>query len=242
MRDVTPKSLEWNDMTVSRYWRWLSKYPEQYFSYQFGDRIAHALRHYIRQGQRVLDYGCGTGFLCRHLTSFGADVWATDVSDEAVASANAINRSVDGFRGARSIDEAVKSGETFDRIISVEVVEHLNDVQLSDFFAALHVLLDSSGLVFITTPNEEVLSRSEVYCPQCDHVFHRWQHMRSFSAATLRQVVEKHGFDVVETYTTDFSKGRVPDPIAIAKSIVKSLCGRKQTRPHLVCIARKKDL
>lgn len=232
------KPLEWDEPTIARYWRWQARYPEQYFTYLFGARIAHALRHHIQKGQRVLDYGCGMGFLCRHLTAFGADVWATDISAEAVSAANMRNRGVGGFHGASLLEEAIAAGQRFDRIISVEVVEHLNDEELANFFTRLLTVLAPDGLVIITTPNEEDLALSEIYCPQCDHVFHRWQHLRFFSSDSLSRKVREYGLEVVETYTTDFARGRIPNVWKSIKSSVKHLIGEKRRLPHLVCVAR----
>jgi 2-polyprenyl-3-methyl-5-hydroxy-6-metoxy-1,4-benzoquinol methylase len=182
------------------------------------------------------------GFLCRHLTAFGAEVWATDVSVEAVSAANSQNRGVDGFHGARSLEEAIATGQSFDRIISVEVVEHLNDEELANFFTTLLTLLAPDGLVIITTPNEENLALSEIYCPQCDHVFHRWQHLRSFSSESLSRKISEHGLEIVDIYTTDFARGRMPNVWKSIKSNVKRLIGQKRRLPHLVCVARARHM
>ncbi|MDX1429001.1 MAG: class I SAM-dependent methyltransferase [Rhodothermales bacterium] len=237
MSDDEYRPLVWNDDTIARFWRWQARYPEQYFAYQFGDRIAHGLRRYIDQGRRVLDYGCGMGFLSRHLTAFGADVWATDVSLDAVEATNARNRGVAGFHGARTLDEASASPERFDRILSVEVIEHLDDEKLDEFFRRLRELLEPDGIVVITTPNEENLEASEVYCPCCEHVFHRWQHVRSFTSATLKERVVENGLTVMETYVTDFSRRGISGAVASIKSGAKKLIGRREHLPHLVCVA-----
>ena len=47
----------------------------------------------------------------------------------------------------------------------------------------------------ITTPNEEVLSNNAVFCPECGHEFHRWQHLRSWSADSLASALARHGFE-----------------------------------------------
>ena len=93
-------------------------------------------------------------------------------------------------------------------------------------------------LGFYRTPNEEDLALSEIYCPQCDHAFHRWQHLRSFSSESLSQIVREYGLDVVDIYATDFARGRMPNIWKSIKSIVKRLIGQKRRLPHLVCVAR----
>lgn len=232
------KDLVWDDDTIARFWRWQARYPEQYFTYLLGDRIAHRLRRYLARGHRVLDYGCGMGFLSRHLAAFGAEVWAADVSPEAVQAANARNRGVAGFHGARTLDETSAAGERFDRILSVEVIEHLDDENLAGFFARLRDLIAPDGIVVITTPNEEDLRASQVFCPHCSHVFHRWQHLRSFSPESLSETVTGSGFDVVDVFTTDFARRGIPGAVQALKAIVKQWLGRTFYAPHLVCVAR----
>jgi 2-polyprenyl-3-methyl-5-hydroxy-6-metoxy-1,4-benzoquinol methylase len=225
--DRAYRALEWTDETVGRFWRWQAQYPQTYFTYQFGDRIVRRLRRHLAGRRSILDYGCGGGFLVAHLARLGGEVTATDHSAAAIDATNARNDAVAGFKGRR-----------FDAIMAVEVIEHLSHEHLAGFFAAFRQLLAPNGIVVITTPNEERLENAETYCPHCDHVFHRWQHVRSWSAASLRATVEANGLAVVETFVTDFSWRPWHDPIALAKRIVKRLIGRTIDNPHLVCVAR----
>lgn len=229
-------AMEWTDERVGRYWRWQARFPEQYFTHLFGDRIAGHLRRHVGAGQRVLDLGCGMGFLCRHLADIGAEVWAADASVEAVAATNARNAGVSGFRGAATVAEMRADGRRFDRVVSVEVVEHLDDAGLAAFLDAVRALLEDDGLAVITTPNEEDLRAAETYCPTCDHVFHRWQHLRSWSAASLGAALGAHGLDVVETYATNFARRRWLAPLA---GIRRALRGGGGKPANLVCVARR---
>lgn len=96
--------------------------------------------------------------------------------------------------------------------MSVEVVEHLDESKLADFLHVLRGMLDPNGIVEITTSNNETLAASEVYCPCCDHVFHRWQHLHSFTSKSLGQLVEEYSLDVIQTYTTNFVQGKFRIP------------------------------
>jgi hypothetical protein len=66
-------------------------------------------------------------------------------------------------------------------------------------------LLAPGGVIVFTTPNDEDLGASRLYCPECDHVFHRWQHIRSWSAQSLSAFLTAQGFRDVKAWTTDFS-------------------------------------
>lgn len=239
---VTPgyRPLEWTDELAGRYWRWQAHFPEQYFTRQFGDRIAARLQKLLHGRRSVLDYGSGVGYLVAPLAGLGLDITATDHSEAAVAATNERNAGVANFAGASTPQALIAAGRRFDAIVSIEVIEHLSDGDLRDFFASFTKLLAPDGIAIITTPNEEDLRAAETYCPCCEHVFHRWQHLRSWSAQSLAAAVEANGLAAVETFTTDFVRRKF-DPLGGAKRLVKRLIGRTAKQPNLVCVARLKS-
>ena len=76
----------------------------------------------------------------------------------------------------------------------------LSDAYLSAYFASFRQLLAPDGIAIITTPNDEDLHASETYCPHCDQVFHRWQHLRSWTAESLAAAVSTNGFAVSQIH------------------------------------------
>jgi 2-polyprenyl-3-methyl-5-hydroxy-6-metoxy-1,4-benzoquinol methylase len=233
-----PTQMKWDGETIGRFWRWQATHPEQYFTNQFGNRIAAALAPLLAGCKSVVDYGCGPGFLVPHLIGQGFEVSATDQSPEALEAVAARCAGMPGFGRALPTDRLIAEGARFDGAIAIEVIEHLDDTHLEIFFDNLRALVNPGGLAIITTPNDEQLANSDVYCPHCDHAFHRYQHMRSWSAASLAASITQHGFNVQRSFTTDFSEPRFGDIKGKAKRIVKYLLGRPEKRPHLVCIAR----
>jgi 2-polyprenyl-3-methyl-5-hydroxy-6-metoxy-1,4-benzoquinol methylase len=234
------RPLEWTDDLAGRYWRWQAHFPEQYFTRQFGDRIAARLQKLLRGRRSVLDYGSGVGYLVAPLAKLGHDVTAADHSEAAVAATNERNAGVANFTGASTPQALIAAGRRFDAIVSIEVIEHLSDGDLHDFFASFTKLLAPDGIAVITTPNEEDLRAAETYCPCCEHVFHRWQHLRSWSATSLAAAVEVNGLAVVETFATDFVRRKF-DLYGDAKKFVKRLIGRAPKQPNLVCVVRLKN-
>jgi hypothetical protein len=91
----------------------------------------------------------------------------------------------------------------------------------------------------ITTPNEENLRAAEIYCPCCDHVFHRYQHVRAFSPSSLAATVRANGLVPIRTYATDFSRRPWWQPKQIVRDLVAFGLGQGRARPHLVCVASK---
>jgi len=73
-------------------------------------------------GKRVLEIGCGTGFLANYLSTIGADVTACDYSEEAIRIAR--NR----YGNARFIHTDYKEIDgKYDVVIMQGVLEHLNN-------------------------------------------------------------------------------------------------------------------
>lgn len=232
-------ALAWTPETIERFWRWQVRHPDHYFTKRFGRNIAGSLSRWIRGAHTVLDFGCGPGFLIPHLAALGKDVTATDHSKAAAEAANREFGSVPGFRGAVAIGDLLAAGRRFDAIVSTEVIEHLGEEALGTFLAALRALAAPGATVIVTTPNDEDLDAAEVFCPRCDQTFHRYQHLRSWTAASLSAVLASVGFDIVASYTTDFSKRSTRNVIGTLKGIFKRALGRPEKRPHLVCVARR---
>ncbi|HPH19997.1 MAG TPA: methyltransferase domain-containing protein, partial [Haliscomenobacter sp.] len=128
------------------------------------------------------------------------------------------------------------------------VVEHISDEHLAQTFANILSLLKPGGLCMITTPNDEELSQNLVYCPHCNHYFHRWQHMRSWSKESLASYAESKGFKVKEVLETNFAN-YIPSRHKGLKKLLKSILtplrsymdnrSSKEKNVHLVCIIEK---
>jgi 2-polyprenyl-6-hydroxyphenyl methylase/3-demethylubiquinone-9 3-methyltransferase len=105
------------------------------------------------KGLRVLDIGCGGGLLSIPMARLGAEVVGVDASERnievAKIAAQKQNVSVD-FR-ASSAENLASSGEKFDIILNMEVVEHVADVPA--FLGACAAMLKTKGTMFIATIN-----------------------------------------------------------------------------------------
>jgi 2-polyprenyl-6-hydroxyphenyl methylase / 3-demethylubiquinone-9 3-methyltransferase len=108
-------------------------------------------------GKRVLDMGCGAGLLAEPLARMGGNVVGVDAARENIAVAKdhaAQSGLVIDYR-AGEIDAV--SGDAFDLITCLEVVEHVADP--AAFIAGLAGLLTPGGLLILSTPNRTALSR-----------------------------------------------------------------------------------
>lgn len=105
------------------------------------------------KGVRLLDVGCGGGLLCEPLTRLGAEVTGIDASEENIAVAR-----VHAEESGLAIDYRCAAAETlcaegvsFDAVISMEVVEHVADVE--GFLASCGRLVGPGGGLALATLN-----------------------------------------------------------------------------------------
>lgn len=117
---------------------------------QFG-RDTQSLRPF--DGLRFLDVGCGGGLISEPLSRMGAYVTGIDASDRNVGTArvHAEKSGLDIDYRVTTVEELAAMGDTFDAVISMEVVEHVADVDL--FLDGCATLMDVNGAIVLATLN-----------------------------------------------------------------------------------------
>lgn len=122
---------------------------------QFG-RDANADRPL--EGLRIADIGCGGGLLAEPLTRLGATVTGIDATAKniGVARAHAAESGLDIDYRVATAETLRDAGERFDAVLSMEVIEHVADIDA--FLAAAAELVDRGGLMFLATLNRTLKS------------------------------------------------------------------------------------
>lgn len=117
---------------------------------RFG-RDAHAALPF--EGLRFLDIGCGGGLLCEPMARLGATVVGADASTTniEVAKLHAAESGVSVDYRATTAEDLADSGEKFDVILNMEVVEHVADVGL--FVSKCAEMVKPDGIMFVATIN-----------------------------------------------------------------------------------------
>lgn len=138
---------ELNPMRVA----WL----RQALTYHFG-LDARAERPF--DGLRMVDIGCGGGLVTEAVAGLGADVLGIDASPESVrvAEIHAAQQDVNVRYRLAAPEDLVAEGSTFDAVISLEVVEHVAD--LDRFLGACAALTRPGGAVVLSTINRTLKS------------------------------------------------------------------------------------
>jgi len=195
-----PHEVDWTEEKVGRVWEYYASNPSyrgQYFSAHSGGAIVKRVEREVGlRGRRVLDFGCGRGDLLAHLFSGGVAATGLEFERASAAETEARFEGEPLFQGIE-VAEKLPSGlqdAAFDRVLLVEVVEHLLDDQIEATLTEVGRLLAPGGRVVVTTVNEEDLEASKVPCPDCGAIFHRWQHQRSFTSGSLASMFEGGGF------------------------------------------------
>ena len=105
------------------------------------------------EGLRFLDIGCGGGLLSEPMARLGANVVGADASQTniEVARLHAAESGVKVDYRATTAEALADSGEKFDVILNMEVVEHVADVDF--FIAKCGEMLKPGGIMFVATIN-----------------------------------------------------------------------------------------
>ena len=128
--------------------------------------ISERIKEYFRlpdkdknnlNGLKILDIGCGGGLISEPMARLGATVTGIDASEKNIKVAyvhskkNKLN-----INYQHKSPEQLTNYESYDIILNLEIVEHVNDVNL--YLETCHKLLKKGGLMFTATLNRTLTS------------------------------------------------------------------------------------
>jgi glycosyltransferase involved in cell wall biosynthesis/SAM-dependent methyltransferase len=159
-------------------------------------------------GARILDVGCGSGWLSEYFARLGYDVTGIDISDDLIRMARERMEKIPyGVDHETSLHarfqthdiEAAALADKFDAVLCYDSLHHLEDERA--VFRHLTAMLDVGGLLFIL----------EGHKPECGSatdtelrdVMQQYGTLESpFSSEYLRELISDHGFAVVGDYVS----------------------------------------
>ena len=110
------------------------------------------------KGLRILDVGCGGGLLSEPMARLGGKVMGIDASENNIKVAKShlkkSNLKIEYL--CSSPEKIIKKKEKFDVILNMEIVEHVDNLDL--FIKKSSSLLKTNGLMFVATINRTLKS------------------------------------------------------------------------------------
>lgn len=153
-------------------------------------------------GKRILDVGCGTGFISRSLVGKN-DVYGVDISAEYLARAASYGIETKQWDIRKGLPFEYGS---FDIVLVTEVLEHIfdTDALLSEIGRVLKV----NGVLFLTVPNCcSLVSRVNVLLGRMpSYIEHHCRpgmagHIRGYNLPAIKKQLKEHGFKIEKIRT-----------------------------------------
>jgi SAM-dependent methyltransferase len=154
-------------------------------------RVSPTILDFVRQraGPRILDFGCGTGGYAMRLARAGFDVTAVDQNREYVASAAEVGVTAQHVNGSLPFADG-----SFDTLIMIEVLEHLDDEIIERVLADVRRVVRKN--VLITVPDCDDIDRLGVAAIAPEHIL-ATDHVQFFTEPELRALLNRF-FPTVE--------------------------------------------
>lgn len=224
MNKIKPTELHWNNELIETFWDGFEKtrLTELSFATTSGPYLIELIKDELSKDKKYLDFGSGSGEIVRALTQQGIQIGAYEISEERIQTSHQSMNATDhsNFLGYISDND----DQLFDAVLMIEVIEHIIPNKLESTIERIKSKLKPGGTIIITTPNNEDIGLGICYCPTCNHTFHRWQHLISFSTESLENLMKSRGFITKHMHLVDFSMNRfVVEENKILKKQIKMI-------------------
>jgi 2-polyprenyl-3-methyl-5-hydroxy-6-metoxy-1,4-benzoquinol methylase len=169
--EIVEQRQFWND--------WNSKHREQNkilakVNLQQASMVNQWMQELNRNDLDILEVGCGSGWLCEQLLTFG-QVTGTDLSDEVLARSESRLPEIKFVAG--DFLELDFASSSFDVIVLLEVLAHVGDQTL--FLEKIARLLRPGGYLMLSTQNKFVLERWTQVVPRAAGQIRNWVDAKS---------------------------------------------------------------
>jgi len=150
---------------------------------------------------RILDLGSGNGALCRKLADLGYDIVGVDVDKKGIEIARQTYPEIPFYNFNVGDDPGLllAKEQSFDVVVSTEVIEHLYSPH--DLIRYARAVLNKDGYLILTTPYHGYIKNLVI------SILNKWDfhftalrpggHIKFFSRKTLTQMLTQNGFEVL---------------------------------------------
>lgn len=146
--------------------------------------VINAIRKFCKNG-KFLDIGCAYGFSLDVARQFGFDVWGNDLNREAIKYARKALNIVNAEPGY--LKDINYENDFFDVTMMLGTIEHFQNPQ-DEVGEARRILKPGGILAVMTVDMDSIIGRGTLRPPE---------HLYYFSKRTLRKLLEKNGFEVL---------------------------------------------
>ncbi len=186
-----PWAFEWSPENIKAFWNLVVQSPmeKSSFSKICANELSDFVENFINKDSTILDFGGGSGHFCKAMLNAGYKIGIFEPSGarcDAVPSEVVNHKNFLGF---------INSGK-FDCVTCFEVLEHIHPDLIGFSLNLIQNLVKDNGLLIGSVPCNENLENALCICPNCAAMFHRWQHMRSFTPELLKGFLKKYGFEI----------------------------------------------
>lgn len=145
---------------------------------------------------RILDLGCGNGYVASLIAGEGHSVMGFDVSPDGVEIARKAHPQIEFEVASIYNDDLVKYADMFDVVVSIEVIEHL--IYPKELFRRSLQVLKPGGSLILTTPYHGYLKNLALSLANGwdRHFDVEWDggHIKFFSDPALQAMAGRFGF------------------------------------------------
>ncbi len=153
----------------------------------------------VKEGEAVLDAGCGLGYFLLKLQSSGAQLHGMDVSPESV---EYVKKHITPNAKVGAVEDIPYPDNTFDKVLFCEVIEHVEDD--AKVLREIRRVLKPGGRVVITTPSLKGF-RATAKLKQLGHHHGGEFHYRDgYMPKDLERKLTENGYRHVETRQSIF--------------------------------------
>ena len=143
---------------------------------------------------KILDLGCGDGYLSYLLAGEGHQVTALDLSPTRLEKFKTVAQQYGIEQIIGDVKQTGLPSQNFDLIVSSEVLEHITGYQ--EVILEARRLLKTNGLLIVTVPHDE--PTKILTCPHCLKKFYRDGHVNRFNRINLPAALTEEALQVVK--------------------------------------------
>ena len=160
------------------------------------------------KGLKLLDIGCGGGLISEPMCRLGAEVTGIDASLKNIKIAETHSKKSNlKINYLNTAPEKFEEYEKFDVILNLEIVEHVEDVDL--YFESCAKLLKKNGIMFTATLNRTFMSYLKAIIG-AEYILrwlpigtHDWN--KFFKPSEIEEKISNLDFSIIETKGLEFN-------------------------------------